>query len=130
MRLLLDTHCWLWMSASPRRFRPEVLELLLDPATELFLSAASAWEIAVKWAIGRLPLPDPPAEYVPRRMEQQGVVGLPVHHRHALHVATLPPLHRDPFDRLLVAQARLEGLALLTADPKIRAFDGFQALAP
>ncbi len=130
MRLLLDTYCWLWMSASPQRFRPEVLELLLDPDTELLLSAASSWEIAVKWALGRLPLPEPPAEYVPRRMEQQGVVGLPVHHRHALHVATLPPHHRDPFDRLLVAQARLEGLVLLTADPLLAAYDGFERMPP
>ena len=79
-------------------------------------SAASAWEIAIKHALGKLTIPEPPDLFVPRLMTQLGITPLPVLHRHALHVATLPPRHRDPFDRLLVAQAQLEDLPILTAD--------------
>jgi len=119
---LLDTHVWLWMLTDPARIRPDLLSELRDGRTRLLLSAASSWEIAIKWAIGRLPLPDPPATYVPTRMRRSGVEGLPVEHAHALRVATLPNLHRDPFDRVLIAQAQLEGLTLVTVDP---AFDGY-----
>lgn len=128
MRFLLDTHCWLWMQVSPERISAQVLDQLTDPENALFLSSASSWEIAVKWALGRLPLPQPPAEYVPRRLERQGVVGLPIQHRHALHTASLPPHHRDPFDRLLVAQAQLEELTLVTADNKLAAYEGTDLL--
>ena len=123
MRILLDTHCWLWLQVEPERLRDTSLELVENRGNELLLSAASSWEIAVKHALGRLPLPEPPATYVPSRMASSGVAGLPVEHIHALRVAELPPLHRDPFDRLLVAQAREEKLTLLTADPRILAYD-------
>ena len=116
MRLLLDTQCWLWMQAEPDRFGAETRKRLLDPRNELLLSAASAWEIAIKYALGKLPLPEPPSTYVPSRMRSSGVVGLAVEHAHALHVERLPPHHRDPFDRLLVAQAQLEGLPIVTSD--------------
>ena len=116
MKLLLDTQCWLWMQAEPDRFGPETRKLLLAPGNELYLSAASSWEIAIKYALGKLPLPEPPTTYVPSRMQSSGVIGLAIEHAHALHVDTLPPHHRDPFDRLLVAQAQLEGLPILTAD--------------
>jgi PIN domain nuclease of toxin-antitoxin system len=119
---LLDTNVWLWLLTDPARIRPDLLSELRDGRTRLLLSAASSWEIAIKWAIGRLPLPDPPERYVPDRMRRSGVEGLPVAHAHALHVATLPNLHQDPFDRLLIAQAQVEGLTLITVDP---AFDGY-----
>src|SRR3954471_11605866 len=99
MRLLLDTQCWLWMQAAPERFGSETTKLLLDRRTELFLSAASSWEIAIKYALGKLPLPEPPATYVPSRMRSSGVQGLSIEHAHALHVERLPAHHRDPFDR-------------------------------
>ena len=123
MKLLLDTHCWLWMVAASHRLDEATRSLLLDEDNDLLLSAASSWEIAIKHALGKLPLPAPPAEYVPSRMIATGVAGLPVEHRHALRVAALPPHHRDPFDRLLVSQAQLEGLTLLTADPQLEAYD-------
>lgn len=128
MKILLDTHCWLWMQVSPDRISAQVQEVLTDPENELFLSAASSWEIAIKWALGKLPLPTPPMEYVPRGLERQGVTGLPVQHRHALHTATLPQHHRDPFDRLLIAQAQLEQLTLLTADEKLGSYEGVDLL--
>jgi PIN domain nuclease of toxin-antitoxin system len=122
LRILLDTHAWLWLQASPERLPKRSLELVSDPENDVYLSAASSWEIAIKYALGKLPLPGPPGEYVPSRIASSGTATLPVEHRHALHVAGLPHHHRDPFDRLLVAQAHLEGLVLLTSDP---AFDPY-----
>ncbi len=84
MRILLDTHCWLWMQVAPERFCTSARALVEAPESDLFLSAASAWEIAVKYALGKLPLPLPPARYVPGRMQAAGVHGLPVAQSHAL----------------------------------------------
>lgn len=123
MTVLLDTHCWLWMQAHPERFSSEARDVIEDPDNELLFSSASSWEIAIKYAIGRLPLSMPPAEYVPDRIATSGVTALPVHHVHALAVAALPQHHRDPFDRLLVAQARVEKVPLLTADPQLATYD-------
>ncbi len=123
MRLPLDTQCWLWMQASPEKLTDEARELLVDPANILLLSAASSWEIAIKYALGKLPLPAPPASYVPDRLRRGGVTPLAVSHVHALAVAELPDHHRDPFDRLLVTQAHLDGLTLLTDDRTLGAYD-------
>ncbi len=123
MRVLLDTQVWLWMFAAPHRLSPSGRALVVSSANELVLSAASAWEIAIKYALGKLPLPEAPNDLIPRLMTQTGVIPLPILHRHALHVTTLPPKHRDPFDRLLVAQAQLEGLPLLTADRSFTLYD-------
>lgn len=123
MRILLDTQCWLWLHAEPERFGAEALTVVEDRDNELLFSAASAWEIAIKYALGKLPLPVPPAEYVPSRMGRAGTTAVPVLHDHALRVATLPPHHRDPFDRLLVAQGQAERLRLLTADRQFAPYD-------
>lgn len=123
MRFLLDTHCWLWLHTDSRRFGADLLEKLADPSSQRYLSAASAWEIAIKYALGKLSLPEPPAIYVPERMRLSRVRGLAVTPAHALSVAALPPHHRDPFDRLLVVQARAEGLTLLTADAALERYD-------
>ena len=117
MKILVDTHCWLWMQVSPERFSRTNLDIFADPVTELLLSAASAWEIAIKYALGKLPLPLPPAQYLPSRMQTSRTVSLPILQHHVLHVAALPQHHRDPFDRLIIAQAGLEQLPILTADP-------------
>ncbi len=123
MRILLDTHSWLWMQAEPERFSAEVQAMLADADSEVFFSAASAWEIAIKHSLGKLPLPMPATEYVTSRMTSNEVSPLPIQHLHALRVASLPFHHRDPFDRLLIAQAQIEGLPILTADPLFRAYD-------
>src|SRR5688572_4588546 len=101
MRILLDTQCWLWMALSPERFSPRARALVEARENTLYLSAASAWEIAIKHALGKLRLPEPPVSYVPARVAALGVQALSIEHQHALHVATLPTHHRDPFDRLL-----------------------------
>ena len=106
------------MQVEPERFSQITMDrVLLEPEAELLLSAASSWEIAIKYRLGKLPLPSPPGEYVPSRMRSSGVAGLPVEHAHSLHTASLPLHHRDPFDRLLIAQAQLESIPILTADP-------------
>lgn len=122
MRILLDTHVWLWLQAEPEHLDPPVLEALEDETNDLLLSAASSWEVAVKWALGKLELPEPPSTYVPSRMQWQGVIGLAVEHSHALAVAELPPHHRDPFDRLLIAQALHYDLVIATADANFDAY--------
>ena len=123
MKLLLDTHVWLWMQTDPDRIRPEARDRIVDLRNEVLLSAASGWEIAIKYALGHLRLPVDPASYVPSRMARSGTTGLPIQHSHALAVAALPPYHRDPFDRLLVAQAMREGATLVTADAQIAQYD-------
>jgi PIN domain nuclease of toxin-antitoxin system len=123
VRLLLDTQCWLWLQVTPERLSGPTIDLFSDPDSELYLSAASAWEVAIKYALGKLPLPLPPDEYVRTRMELSGTLPLSIEHRHALHVAGLPLHHRDPFDRLLVAQAQLEELKLVTSDRQLAAYD-------
>ena len=123
MRILLDTQVWLWMLAAPERLSESTRALVASVDNELLLSAASAWEIAIKHGLGKLRLPEAPDVYVPRLMTRTGITPLPVHHRHALHVATLTPRHRDPFDRLLVAQAQVEEVPILTADKNFRLYD-------
>jgi PIN domain nuclease of toxin-antitoxin system len=123
VRFLVDTHCWLWLQASPERLAPEVLSLRESSSNDLGLSAASSWEISIKYALGKLPLPEPPSRYIPSRMASSGSSGLAVEHAHAIRVAELPPHHRDPFDRLLVAQAQIEKLVLLTADRQFESYD-------
>jgi PIN domain nuclease of toxin-antitoxin system len=118
LRLLLDTHIFLWLHNEPERLG-EHLHLVEDRRTELLVSAVVSWEIAIKYRLGRLPLPEPPARYVPERLRLLEAQALPIEHTHALAVAELPPLHRDPFDRLLVAQAGLLDVPILTADPAV-----------
>jgi PIN domain nuclease of toxin-antitoxin system len=116
MKLLVDTQCWLWLRTSPEKLHTSVLDVAADPATELVFSVASSWEIAIKYALGKLLLPIAPAQYVPERLRSGGFTSLPISLTHALTVAELPHIHRDPFDRLLVAQARCEELTVLTSD--------------
>ncbi len=123
MKLLLDTHVWLWMISEPHRLGGPAREILEDASTVLVFSAASAWEIAIKWRLGRLRLPEPPRDFVPGRLVRDGIGTLPVEPHHALAVAELPLHHRDPFDRLLIAQAKAESLTLLTADRALDAYD-------
>jgi PIN domain nuclease of toxin-antitoxin system len=123
VKALLDTQCWLWWLADPDLLNREAHRAIADQRNALFLSAASSWEIAIKVGLGKLRLPQPPDKYVPQRLADQGMSPLPIEHAHALNVANLPPHHRDPFDRLLVSQAQLERLALLTADPQLLAYD-------
>jgi PIN domain nuclease of toxin-antitoxin system len=122
MRLLLDTHVFLWLLAEPERLGGHI-GAVEDPSNELLLSAASSWEIAIKIQLGRLDLPDDPRRYIPDRMRVIGAKPLPIEHNHALAVRELPLLHRDPFDRMLVAQARDLRLTIVTADLDIPRYE-------
>lgn len=116
MKLLLDTHVLLWWLAGDRKLGRRAAALIGDPANAVSVSAATAWEIAIKAGLGRIELDEPPEVFLPRELQRGGFVELPVTVVHALAVRTLPRHHADPFDRLLVAQARQETMRLVTGD--------------
>ena len=124
MRVLLDTHLLLWTLADPERL-PAEARRLIDHA-DVYVSAASIWEISIKAALGKLSAD--PREVV-AALEPAGFIPLPVSEAHAAHVATLPPVHRDPFDRLLVAQALVEPMRLLTTDTVLAGYGELVTLA-
>jgi PIN domain nuclease of toxin-antitoxin system len=123
VKILLDTHIWLWMIAEPEKLSKSALRHINRDAEELLLSAASSWEISIKWALGKLPLPSAPSEFVPEHLAATKTYPLAIQHSHALRVAILPLHHSDPFDRLLIAQAQIERLPILTSDPHFKAYD-------
>lgn len=123
MKILVDTQVWLWMVESPNRLGPRAKRHILAEGNERILSAASAWEIAIKYAIGKLPLPERPAEFVPRLLAVTRTYPMAIQHSHALRVAELPLHHADPFDRLIIAQAQIEGMPIMTADTQFKAYD-------
>ena len=119
MPLLLDTSTFLWVAIDSPQLSTRARELFASEDNEIFLSCISCWEIAVKHGLGRLPLPEPPDKYIPRLREEHGIEPLSLDEESALHVTRLPALHRDPFDRMLVCQAIVRGLVLLTPDEAI-----------
>lgn len=124
MRVLIDTHVFLWWSSERgARVSEAARELLSDGATDVSFSMASAWEIAIKVGGGRMELPDNVERYLPDRLRQHGFDLLPIELTHVLRAGVLPRVHGDPFDRMLVAQAQLEGIPILTADPAISRYD-------
>ena len=123
MRLLLDTHVFLWMHAEPERLSGETRKLLSDARTEIFLSVVVPWEIGIKLAKKRLRLPEPLDGYVTSRMRRAGMKALGIELSHVLDASALPRHHDDPFDRMLLAQARIERLPLLTADETLSRYE-------
>ncbi len=119
MRYLLDTHAFLWWILDDPRLSPRAGAIIRDPDNEVLFSAASAWEIVIKAQLGRITFEDDLAELIPRQVAANGFVSLAVTTDHALQVSALPMLHRDPFDRMLVAQAQREKATLLSADPAV-----------
>ncbi len=122
MNVLLDTHAFLWWVADDDRLSRRARRTIADPRNEVLVSSVSAWEIVVKAGLGRLSLPEPPERFVPKHMEANAFAPLPLHLLHALGVSALPPIHRDPFDRLLVAQAIVEHLALVSGDSQVGSY--------
>lgn len=122
MRLLLDTHVFLWYISADPKLPAAFRAAIQEPANEVFLSVASVWEAVIKYGLGKLPLPAPPEEYLPRQRESHRIASLPVEKGALLHLAKLPPLHRDPFDRILVAQALQHDLTILTVDDAVKAY--------
>ena len=116
MKLLLDTCAFLWIAGGVRSIPPRVAAAYRSPDNDVFLSAASAWEVAVKYATGKLPLPAQPQSLIAAERDRLGIASLAIDEESALHVARLPMLHRDPFDRMLVAQAIVHGMTIATPD--------------
>lgn len=123
MRLLLDIQCWLWWFAQPERLNGQVIEKIADEANEVGFSVASVWEMGVKVSIGKLPLPEPIDHYIFTRMAQLGARSLEITAAHALRVAALPLHHRDPFDRMLIAQSQVEDMSLVSADAMFNQYE-------
>lgn len=115
-RLLLDTHVFLWAASDPAALSKQAREAIEDSSNEVFVSSAAGWEIVIKHALGKLTLPFEPAAYVPARISTLGFKALPIELAHTLAVASLPEHHRDPFDRIMIAQSQVEGLVFVTAD--------------
>jgi PIN domain nuclease of toxin-antitoxin system len=122
MKVLLDTCTFLWVLSGAPQLSARAAETFRHSDHEIFLSAASAWEIAVKHSSGKLILPERPEHFVPTMREARGIVSLAIDEESALHASRLAFLHRDPFDRLLVAQAIVHGMTILTPDPIISAY--------
>ena len=123
MKILLDTHLLLWAMARPARLPSDVRDLLNDPDNELFFSAASLLEVAIKFALGREDFTVDP-RLMRRGLLDNGYLELPITSEHAVAVVNLPPIHKDPFDRILISQAMAEGMLLLTVDSTVAAYPG------
>lgn len=123
MKLLLDTHCWLWWFGQPGLLKDEVVEQIVDEANEVWFSVASTWEIGIKAAAGKLSFPEPLESYFPSRMQEIGARSLEITSTHAIRAAALPPHHRDPFDRMLIAQAQIERMMLVSSDSVFKKYD-------
>lgn len=123
MKYLLDTHLLLWAAGDPGRLSSAAQELLNDPGNELLFSAASLWEVAIKSTLGRDDFRVEP-RLLRRALLDNGYVELAITSEHAVNIDSLPPIHRDPFDRLLLAQARTEGVTLLTTDARLASYPG------
>jgi PIN domain nuclease of toxin-antitoxin system len=122
MRLLLDTHVFLWYISADPLLPVTFRDAIKEPANEVYLSAASVWEAVIKYSLGKLPMPEAPAEYLPKQRQAHGIVALPIEEAALAYLAKLPSLHRDPFDRILIAQALQHGLTLVTVDDAVRSY--------
>jgi PIN domain nuclease of toxin-antitoxin system len=123
VKLLVDTNVLLWWLLRSDRLPGKVRAVLADAANDVFASAVSTWEIAIKSAIGRLSLPGEPGQYLPDRFRRAQIQELPITAAHTYGVFALPKHHADPFDRLLIAQAQLEGMTIVTADRTFKKYD-------
>jgi PIN domain nuclease of toxin-antitoxin system len=122
MRLLLDTHVFLWYITGDTRLPATFRDAVQNSSNEAFLTPASVWEAVLKYSLGKLPLPAPPAEFLPRQREAHRILALPIDEGAFIHLAAIPLLHRDPFDRILIAQSMQHGLALASADDVVRQY--------
>ena len=122
MRILLDTHVFLWFISADARLPAAMREGIRDPANEVYLSAVSVWEIIVKHQLGKLPLPAPAETYLPAQRARHRIESLPLDEESVVQLVRLPALHRDPFDRMLLCQAMHHDLVLATEDGTLRGY--------
>ena len=119
MKLLLDTCTFLWLTKGREELSPTVIDAFSDPKNEVYLSAVSAWEISVKYRLGKLLLPISPDEFIPKERKRHFITSLDLTEEDTLHLCKLPSTHKDPFDRMLICQAIERSLTILTPDPLI-----------
>ena len=122
MKILLDTHIFLWFISGDSRLSADVRDIIRDLDNEIYLSVVSVWESIVKYQLGKLPLPEPPETYLPKQRELHQIASLTIDESSIAQLAKLPPLHRDPFDRMLICQALQYGLTIATVDAAVRAY--------
>lgn len=122
MKYLLDTCTFLWLITNDPNLSNTARDLIQDTGNDVYLSAASCWEVAIKHSLGRLPMPQAPQKYIPRQRRDHYIAPLPIDEEATLHIGTLPDHHKDPFDRILVSQAIVGGLVILTPDPLIQRY--------
>ncbi|KAA6183061.1 type II toxin-antitoxin system VapC family toxin [Thiohalocapsa marina] len=122
MNPLLDTHIFLWYISADSRLAPEIAQAIREPENRVYLSPVSLWECLVKHGLGKLPLPDAPETWLPRQRQRHGIATLDLDEASVRHLAKLPPLHRDLFDRMLICQAIEHGLVLVTVDEAVRQY--------
>lgn len=123
MRAILDTRTFLWWITDSELLGRKARQILRDPENELYLSAASGWEIAIKMRLGRITISGELESVIPEQMATNAILGLPIHMSHALRTYRLPRHHRDPFDRILVAQAMVEDMPIITRDKAIKQYE-------
>ncbi len=119
MKLLLDTHIFLWYIGADKKLPSSFLEEIRNPENEVYLSTISLWEIIIKNQIGKLPLPEPPQDFIPLERQQHSIESLPLDENSVRYLAELPSLHRYPFDRMLICQAKANQMILVTSDSAI-----------
>jgi PIN domain nuclease of toxin-antitoxin system len=122
MRILLDTHIFLWFISGDSQLSADIRDAIRDPDNEVYLSAISVWEILVKYQLGKLPLPEHPETYLPKQRDLHQILSLALDESSVAQLAKLPPLHRDPFDRMLICQVVQNGLTIATVDAAVRAY--------
>lgn len=122
MRILLDTHIFLWFISGDIHLSMDVRDAIRDPDNEVYLSSVSVWEAIVKYQLGKLPLPEPPETYLPKQRDLHQIASIGLDESSVIQLAKLPPLHRDPFDRMLICQALQNGLTIATVDSAVRAY--------
>lgn len=122
MKILLDTHIFLWFISGDTRLSESLKEIICEPDNEVYLSVVSVWEAIIKHQLGKLPLPESPEIYLPKQRQRHLICSLPVDEESVAQLSQLPPIHRDPFDRMLISQAMQHKLTILTVDDAIRAY--------
>ncbi|MDG2992196.1 type II toxin-antitoxin system VapC family toxin [Candidatus Synechococcus calcipolaris G9] len=122
MKILLDTHIFLWFISGDTQLSTDVRDVIRDPDNEVYLSAVSVWEAIVKYQLGKLPLPEHPETYLPKQRDLHQIASLTLDEGSVTQLAKLPPLHRDPFDRMLICQALQNSLTIATVDTAVRTY--------
>ena len=120
--MLLDTHIFLWFISGDTQLSTDVRDAIRDPDNEVYLSAISVWEAIIKYQLGKLPLPEHPETYLPKQRDLHQIASLDLNESSVIQLAKLPPLHRDPFDRMLICQALQNSLTIATVDAAVRAY--------